>query len=399
MTSTKQPQLLPLTGIRFFLALWVVIFHQPFFRGIRWLSHFLDPFPIIIRTGFLAVGVFFMLSGFVLSYNYPLGTGWPWKNVVTFGIARFARIYPAYGVGLLLMAPFVVDPPLRPLGKALAVASLNWTLMQAWVPRTAVTWNYPGWSLSAELFFYCCFPFLGVALWKLSRPSSLFIAGLLLWVGSAMVPLLAILVPLTGPLPVTLLTDAPMADRFWFNVITYNPLLHLPQFCMGIIIGRTHHLLHNKNSSLLKRGYCLYVPGMILEMIALSFYKSHGGNFFVLNNGLLLPLHSLIILGFSLGGGILARFLSVRPLVFLGNASYSLYILHIPVSRWMGYIGRRVFSTNLEGFGATAFYIVVVVCLSSMCFKLIEEPANRIIKNLLVSRFDLLRERSTTTVP
>ena len=393
MTATKKPQLLPLTGIRFFLALWVVIFHQHFF----WLSQFPNPFPVIIRTGFLAVGFFFVLSGFVLSYNYSLGENWSWKNVAKFGIARFARIYPAYCVGLLLIAPAVLYPLLRQFslakfGKALIVAALNLTLMQAWVPGTALSWNGPGWSLSAEAFFYCCFPFLGVTLWKLSRPSSIVIAGLLVWVGSVIFPFL---VPLMSPLSFTLST----ADRFWFNLIAYNPLLHLPQFCMGIIVGRTYHLLRSKNSILLGRGYCLYVPAILLEGMAISLYSSLGGSFFVLQNGLLLPLHSLIILGFAAGGGTLARLLSVRPLVFLGNASYALYILHVPVSVWMGYIGKRLFSTTLEeSGGATALYIVVVVCLSSIVFKLIEEPANHFLKKLLFSRLDSFDQRSLATV-
>ena len=384
MTSTRKPQLLPLTGVRFFLALWVVMFHQPFFPDFQWLARFPVPLPVLVRTGFLAVGVFFVLSGFVLSYNYSLGQDWSWKNVAKFGIARFSRIYPAYCVGLLLCAPFVVHPLLQQFSLAklrsfLTVASLNWTLMQAWFPSTAQSWNGPGWSLSVETFFYCCFPLVGVALWRLSRPSSILVASLLLWAGSLVVPLLAVVVPLTG--------------QFWVSLIAYNPLLHLPQFCIGIFIGRTYQLLHSKNSILLGRGYYLYVPGLFLEVIAIPFYKSLGGNFFALHNGLLLPLHALIILGLSLGGGTLARFLSIRPVVFLGNASYALYILHIPVANWMKYISQRVFSAKLEGFGATVLYIVIVVCLSSIVFKTIEEPANHMLKSLAARSAEQFSQR------
>jgi len=173
-----------------------------------------------------------------------------------------------------------------------------------------------------------------------------------------------------------------MMDQFWVSLILYNPLLHLPQFCIGILIGKTYHLLRSKNSILLGRGYYLYVPGLFLEVIAISFHNSRGGYGFALHNGLLLPLHSLIILGLSLGGGTFARLLSIRPLVFLGNASYALYILHMPVANWMKYIGQWVFSTKLEGFGATALYIVIVVCLSSIVLKTIEEPVTHTLKKL-----------------
>src|SRR5580692_11516200 len=106
--TTAKAQLLPLTGMRFFLAIWVVVFHQPFLRGFAWMSQFPEPIPSLIDTGYVAVGVFFVLSGFVLSYSYPLHQVWPagfWKQ---FAVARFARIYPAYCVGLLLSAPWVV---------------------------------------------------------------------------------------------------------------------------------------------------------------------------------------------------------------------------------------------------------------------------------------------------
>jgi peptidoglycan/LPS O-acetylase OafA/YrhL len=54
----------------------------------------------------------------------------------------------------------------------------------------------------------------------------------------------------------------------------------------------------------------------------------------------------------------------------------------MPVANWMKYISQWVFSTKLEGFGATVLYIVIVVCLSAIVFKTIEEPANHSLKKL-----------------
>jgi peptidoglycan/LPS O-acetylase OafA/YrhL len=100
----------------------------------------------------------------------------------------------------------------------------------------------------------------------------------------------------------------------------------------------------------------------------------------LLHNGLLAPLHSLVILGFALGGGILSRLLSLRPLVFLGNSSYAMYILHMPTATWMEIIARRVFFTKLSGFADVVLYLLIVICLSAIVFKFIEEPANRVLK-------------------
>src|ERR1035437_1893487 len=98
-----KPQLPSLTGLRFFLALWVVVFHLTSPGGPLGPTVATSPAWIcgLVRTGYVAVGVFFVVSGFVLSYNYPLGRRWSSREMASFGIARFARIYPAYFLGLL----------------------------------------------------------------------------------------------------------------------------------------------------------------------------------------------------------------------------------------------------------------------------------------------------------
>jgi peptidoglycan/LPS O-acetylase OafA/YrhL len=105
----RNAQILPLTGIRFFLALWVALFHQtaPSRTLTDVIPHWPGPLFCFMRTGYVAVGVFFLLSGFVLSYSYPLRERWSAYRIVQFAIARFARIYPAYLLGLLLIAPLV----------------------------------------------------------------------------------------------------------------------------------------------------------------------------------------------------------------------------------------------------------------------------------------------------
>ena len=155
-----KTQLLPLTGLRFFLALWVVIYHQTATEN--YLGPLMASLPVpvycFLRTGYVAVGVFFVLSGFVLSYSHSLTTRFSSSQLVSFAVARFARIYPTYCFGLLLIAPFIVETLLGRWSAAAATteaakAILNWTLLQSWVPRAAFSWNAPGWSLSDEAFF------------------------------------------------------------------------------------------------------------------------------------------------------------------------------------------------------------------------------------------------------
>jgi peptidoglycan/LPS O-acetylase OafA/YrhL len=399
--AEPKKQLLPLTGMRFFLALWVVVFHQPFLHGYSWMSAFPMPLPSLFNTGYLAVGVFFTLSGFVLSYNYPLDKPWSLGYVKSYAVARFSRIYPAYSLGLVLSAPWVAAAlardftPIRTCA-ALIRAGLAWTLLQAWFPPAAEAWNAPGWSLSVEAFFYCCFPFLGVALWRISRPRSLLTAGLVIWAASIVTPLLAVSLPLIDAHGVPGIMWTRTSAGLWVNFIKFTPLLQIPQFCMGVVMGRVYYLLRSRNSALLGRGYWFYLPGILLEVLAIVAGQSKFYPF--LHNGLLLPLHSLVILGFALEGGIIARFLSLRPLVFLGNASYSMYIFHAVIAEWMSDIAKRLFSTKLEGLGVTALYVMVVIAFSSIVFKSFEEPVHRSLKRKLVSWFDTPRHKSENAV-
>jgi peptidoglycan/LPS O-acetylase OafA/YrhL len=386
-----KTQLLPLTGLRFFLALWVVIYHQT--SPENYLGPLMASLPgsifCFLRTGYVAVGVFFVLSGFVLSYSHSLATRFSSSELVSFAAARFARIYPTYCFGLLLIAPFIVAQVLGNWSaanatKEAAKAILNWTLLQSWIPRAAFSWNAPGWSLSDEAFFYCCFPLVGVALWKLSRLRSILLTGSVIWAAALVAPLIAFIAPL-HPFGVAPATSSPWdANPFWANLISFNPLLRLPDFCIGILVCRVYYELRLRNSYLVGKGYWLYLPGVLLEVLVLS-----NANVLPLpfvQNGLLLPLHSLIILGFALGGGAFSRLLSTSPLVFLGNASYAMYIMHVPLLFWMNTITERLFALKPSGLAWTLCYLLVVVSFSSILFKVLEQPANRILKMKLSPR-------------
>lgn len=379
----SKPQLLPLTGMRFFLALWIVIFHQTDDGYLSLLMPQLpDPVFRFLRSGHTAVSLFFVLSGFVLSYNYELMVPWTSVQRLRFGIARFARIYPAYCVGLLLNAPFHLSGIVQAfsfatLTKEILVALSNLTLLQAWIPSIALSWNLPGWSLSNEAFFYFCFPFIGVVFWRLSFRQNL-IGLLFLILVNAVVPgVLEAISRLIGYGEYSA-GGAPGEPSLWKNFISYNPLINLPQFCAGILVERIHSSLRLANSGFINRGYWLYIPGIICGvLIIVSPWQ------FANPIAMLLPFHALLILGFAFGGGSLARLLSTRPLIFLGNASYAMYIIHYQVAIWMYVIVKRLMSTTLKGLDIMALYVLIVIGLSAIVFKLIEEPSAQRLKAYL----------------
>ena len=124
------------------------------------------PHPLfeLLKTGYMAVGVFFTLSGFILAYNHSLDHAWNFDEIKRFALGRFARIYPVYVLGLLLVLPFQIRGLIQHPVNNGSLGALQFVLLQAWAPAATGKWNSPGWSLSNEAFFYSMFPFLGVAL-------------------------------------------------------------------------------------------------------------------------------------------------------------------------------------------------------------------------------------------
>src|SRR4051794_16924367 len=157
-----------LTGVRFFLALYVVVYHygQSTFLPLGTVAR------NIVGSGYVSVSLFFLLSGYVLAYNY---LGDERTDPGPFWIARIARVAPAYLTAIAVSIPFFVyqrlmHTPLQPgehenLPSTIAIAA---TCSNAWFPHSDSLWNFPAWSLSCELFFYLLFPFLGSWLTRLT---------------------------------------------------------------------------------------------------------------------------------------------------------------------------------------------------------------------------------------
>src|SRR5262249_51526881 len=115
--------------------------------------------------GPMAVSVFFLLSGFVLAYTYAQEAK---LDARSFLFARFARIYPVYLLGLLIIT---VDAYLSGQVSSLQNWLLQAALLHDWT-TARFDWNDPSWSLSAEAFFYAVFPFL-IGKLKLLGPRAL----------------------------------------------------------------------------------------------------------------------------------------------------------------------------------------------------------------------------------
>jgi len=82
----------------------------------------------------------------------------------------------------------------------------------------------------------------------------------------------------------------------------------------------------------------------------------------------------VLLLGFALGGGTVARALSTRTAVYLGKSSYAMYILHVPILWWY---------LRWSHAPSAAVYVAIVIAVSAVVYRFVEEPANRYLRALI----------------
>src|SRR5205823_534436 len=164
------------------------------------------------------------------------------------------------------------------------------------------------------------------------------------------------------------------AGLLWLTTIKFNPLVRLPEFVLGMAAGLLY-LSSRKNP---KIGNALAAGGIGGFALVVAF--SDRIPFPVLHSGLVAPLFAAVIFGVATAAWEAiptqprwTRLLGWRGLVLLGDASYSLYLLHFVII-WAALInfGRAI--TTPAG-----ITLLLLACLGAalISYKLIEEPARR----------------------
>jgi peptidoglycan/LPS O-acetylase OafA/YrhL len=379
--ETRKPApLRALTGLRCFAAVNIVLFH---FSNPLWFNfNFYFPVPFtgrtihipvlfapIVNAGFISVSYFILLSGFVLGYNYNARARDGELDRKRFWEARFTRIYPIYLLSLLLSvgglkaeytththAMFWTGLVLTPL------------LLQGWIPAVATFLNTPAWTMSAEAFYYVIFPWLARSKMPARiRPYLLKMAGV--W--------LLGLVP--GALYIAFNPDGiAHPDRWsygpWLWALKYTPYAHIFSFIFGVMLANLDAMIPRASQVRLWLGLIGF--GGLYGILSLGPLVPYA----IIHDGLLMPLFALIVLGLA-GENLLARALGVRPLVFVGEASYCLYLLHFTL--WNLIHDSHV----LEALGLIRFdpwlSYVLLIALSLVALYFVEKPAQRKLREWL----------------
>jgi peptidoglycan/LPS O-acetylase OafA/YrhL len=366
MPNAPRPALKALTGLRFLAAFHVVIFHCA-----AWSSWSAPAVVVnVAGAGFVSVSLFFVLSGFILAYTYAKPEGFD-ARPLQFYAARLSRIYPVYVLGLLAAAPFFVSSRMQDGGpgfdrlvvEALAVL----LLVQSYAPDLAFAWNPPAWSLSAEMSFYLLFPFVAPRLFAMSRRRAAFVAGALVVVAIAW-PLLYLWARPDGLAHVDHATSAT-----WLHVLKFDPLVRAPEFLLGVVAGRffLEGVRPSARAASIGVGACIAI---VLAVLA----AGDAVPFPLVHNGLLAPVYALLVVCLAVGAGPIASWLARPSLQVLGESSYALYILHLPLYVLAASAAKRVVGRPVlqEPWFVVAFLLLSVVA-SIAAYRRVEDPSRR----------------------
>ena len=334
----SRSEIAPLTGLRFVAAFIVFWFHIQ----ARWPVAG-GPIGNALDQGAVGMSLFFILSGYILSYQY-VG-----RNMGGYTLNRVARIVPIYLLAAFVTVPFLLiqmSAESWPMRKLVALVLATLTGSQAWFPSLFSYWNHSAsWSISAEFFFYALFPLLLPLVWKAKSAWT----PVALAYGASLIPL-AIYIAFYGH-----------AVPGLYSL----PLYRLPEFCFGVAIYRVASGWDGERSGLLT------LSGLIPLAALLLFNPRHGIH--VTSNGLVVPALGLIIVGVSKGDSLVSRFLSWAPMQELGRASYCFYSFQalVLLSGWQ-FANRPVDGLRL---GFVCFFALLAISL--FAYRFIEKPVRR----------------------
>lgn len=349
----QQLSLPQLNFSRFIAAVSVVLFHfarktPPFDQGFL--------FDLFSEAG-LAVGYFFLLSGFIMAVVYlPRFEGGKFSGK-NYWVARVARILPLYLFAFVLS--LILTMWLRdqyPRGLSIILQALG---LHAWVPGYTLSINFPGWSISVEWLFYLLFPLLLPWMAKM-KSWKMWLLTIGIWAVSATWHVLSYKV-LQG-------FDPQKTGDF----ILRWPPFHLNAFMVGLA-GGIWFMRGGKDGAWTK-GPIPLIGAMVSFGLIVAMLTVPNPILPYATNGIPAFLYLAFILFMSVDRSPVSRFFSAKPFVYLGEISYGIYLLQAPVEVAMKPILANM-NIDIEGTNGFFIYLAVLLLFSSLIFHALENPA------------------------
>lgn len=363
MQNLSNSKLDFIESLRGLLALLVILYHAPFDSFIT--GNFL-------RNGWIAVDIFFVISGYVISLNFVnLNT---LQSVRKFITRRFFRLYPLHFIMLMVFLCFefikhiafsyfgATPTSSQPFSSNNLTSFLSQLFLIQTLTGHAETWNLLSWSVSAEFLIYIVFSL------------SLFLAR-----SNQNILLLVAIV-------ISFICMVYLA----FNDFTQNN--GFPRVGFSFFVGVIIYILNSRHCLVFKKIKSYLLIGSSLLLIAI-FYYSEGMKTSGIN--ILIPIvFACMLLGLLnlQRKSLIIRFLEIKPLIYMGNISYSLYLIHnifwavlknilveffdIPLflSKNDGF--RLIIENSLMANIILIFTLVVIFLVAHLSYKFIEKPMN-----------------------
>lgn len=367
-----------LTGLRGYAAIWVVLSHVSFTDSLSTVLtarlHW-DLLDGLIRHEYLAVDLFFILSGFVLTHAHAreLDHRVQQRSYVRFLLLRLARVYPLHVVALVAAASIRIAVPNNLLNTA-GTFVLQLLMMASWGFAAGVSWNGPAWSLSSEWLAYLALPLIILVTAGLRRLRAQLLA-------------LAFLVALFGMLFFAFL----LSLDFLFPLDMSNGGGANARVIIGVCLGSVLRRLYDQPRVRQLPWTALFwlaVPVAIRCMTDLTGRR--------IDNNLWAYLAVMFLVFAAACAPARGLFpFSSRVPVYLGEISYAVYIFHYPVLstlRWLGGRKLEAFAQDASTTQARAVVVgsvLVVMAVAAVAHHLIEKPIRRVARRWIDARYPI----------
>lgn len=361
--NIKNIRIDSLTSLRF-LAIMIVVVH-----------HLRDLVGWGPKTGWGAVGVtfFFVLSGFVLSINYKNIVSC--KDAISFLWRRFARLYPLYFL-TFIVSFFVIHFYNINLDTGIVSSLANLFLLQSWFSSSQIhfAYNSASWAISTLVFFYIVFILI-----QFDSPRNI------------LVIISVSLLSLIFSVCYILINNCEPLQIHW--LIHMVPTNRIVVFLFGILLAK---LFLSKVNRFKKINF---LTASFFEVVLLVLIIDRLSTCSVLNilvqsvnsvidAPLLLSrqlidiyflspvLCGLLIFVCSLEHGIISRILVAKPLIFLGELSFAIYLSHQLIFR----ILSRIKVDNEANLILLAF--IITIFISYFLYRYVEKPCSNYLKRI-----------------
>lgn len=378
-TGEIKGEIKALTGLRIVAAVWVVLFHfRPMLSDIS--PDFRESLAPVLNCGAQGVDLFFILSGFVLTWNYldRMGRSWSTRATLHFLWLRLARVWPVYLVTLHLAALLVIlslhvgHVPLPEASDLTAISYVRQVLLvQLWFEPffDGTSWDGPAWSISAEWLAYLLFGVLALVVFRMKLATR---ARTLMWLAvAASLP------------PVVLL----LASGHFYTPWSWLPRI-VTQFAAGALACAAVRRLR-----LTERGRHIagYVSLLLVAAVVgvLYWFSTHPISGVVENDsgGVVDVLFIPLVITLAVGLGSLPRLLATRVMVYGGQISFCLYMVHELVHTTWGWAVEQFDLKPWESDSPWKWNIlglvVIALTLSSLLYHVVEEPARRWMRRMV----------------